>query len=83
MKEFLYFSATWCGPCLQLSPIMNELQRDGYIVRKVDVDSQPNLAPQYNVKTIPTVILLNNGQEVARQVGNSPKSTYINMWNNS
>ncbi len=83
MKEFLYFSATWCGPCLQLSPIMSELQREGYKVRKIDVDSDPNLPSQYNVKTIPTVILLNNGQEVARQVGNSPKSRYINMWNNS
>ena len=60
---------------------MSELQREGYKVRKIDVDSDLNLPSQYNVRNIPTVILLNNGQEVARQVGNSPKSRYINLWN--
>lgn len=83
MKEFLYFSATWCGPCLQLGPTMSSLQREGYNVRKIDVDSDPNLPSQYNVRNIPTVVLLKNGQEVARRVGNQTKDTYINMWNNS
>jgi thioredoxin 1 len=83
MKEFLYFSATWCGPCLQLGPIMNELQRDGYKVRKIDVDSDPNTPSQYNVRNIPTVVLLKNGREVARQVGNQTKSRYINLWEQS
>ena len=80
MKEFLYFSATWCGPCLQLSPMMSELQREGYNVRKIDIDQDPNTASQYNVRNIPMVVLLNNGNEVARQVGNSPKTRYIKLW---
>jgi thioredoxin 1 len=82
MKEFLYFSATWCGPCRTLGPVMNELQREGYNIRKIDVDSDPNMASQYNVRNIPTVVLIKNGQEVARQVGNHPKDTYNNIWNN-
>jgi thioredoxin 1 len=83
MKQFLYISAAWCGPCRMLGPTMNQLQQEGYSVRKVDADTESNIVQQYGVRNIPTVILLNNGQEVARQVGNSPKSTYINMWNNS
>ena len=83
MKEFLYFSATWCGPCRTLGPVMNELQREGYNIRKIDVDSDPNTPSQYNVRNIPTVVLLKNGQEVARQVGNQTKSRYINMWEQS
>jgi thioredoxin 1 len=82
MKEFLYFSAAWCGPCRTLGPVMNELQREGYNIRKIDVDSDPNMASQYNVRNIPTVVLIKNGQEVARQVGNHPKDTYNNIWNN-
>lgn len=82
MKEFLYFTASWCGGCRTLGPVMNELQREGYNIRKIDVDSDPNMASQYNVRNIPTVVLIKNGQEVARQVGNHPKDTYNNIWNN-
>jgi thioredoxin 1 len=80
MKEFLYFSASWCGPCLQLGPTMDQLSREGINVRKIDVDSNPALTSQYNIRNVPTVILIKNSQEIARQVGNQPKSYYNNLW---
>ena len=81
MKQFLYISAAWCGPCRMLGPTMNQLQQEGYSVRKVDADTESNIVQQYGVRNIPTVISLNNGKEVARKVGNNPKETYINLWN--
>ena len=80
MKEFLYFSAPWCGPCRMLGPTMSQLQQEGISVRKINVDESPELATQHNVRNVPTLILVNNGQEVARQVGNQPKSTYNSLW---
>ena len=76
-------SAGWCGPCKMLGPTMASLNSEGFAVDKVDVDSNPDLASQYGVRSIPTVILIKNGKEVSRKVGNQPKDTYINMWNNA
>ena len=81
MKQFLYISAAWCSPCRMLGPTMNQLQQEGYSVRKVDADAESNIVQQYGVRNIPTVILLNNGKEVARMVGNNSKDSYIKLWN--
>ena len=69
MKQFLYISAAWCGPCRMLGPTMNQLQQEGYSVRKVDADTESNIVQQYGVRNIPTVILVKNGQEVRRFTG--------------
>jgi len=76
--KYLYFSASWCGPCRTLWPIMNEVSQQ-IPVQKVDVDSEFELASQYNVRNVPTVVLLDNGQEVKRFVGVQPKETYLNV----
>lgn len=81
MKQLIYFSAVWCQPCRMLSPIMEELQSEGYNVQKVDVDANTELPQKYGVRNIPTVILTINGEEVARKVGASPKKTYLDMYN--
>ena len=77
MKQYLYFSAPWCGPCRTLGPIMenvNEIIR----VQKINVDEQSAMAQQYNVRSIPTVVLLENGQEVKRMIGVRNESEYLN-----
>ena len=61
MKKLLYFSADWCGPCKQLSPIMDELKSEGYPVQKIDADSNPEICQAFNVKNIPTVVLTIDG----------------------
>ncbi len=73
------FWATWCGPCKMLAPVMEELaaQYDGKVtVAKVDVDEEQDLAAQYGVMSIPTVVLFQDGREVERLVGYLPKERY-------
>jgi len=63
MKKFLYFSAAWCGPCRQLGPVMEQLSSQ-YPVRKIDVDTNQLLAQQYNIRNIPTVLLVDDDGDV-------------------
>lgn len=64
--ELLDFSATWCGPCKQMEPIVAQLVAQGYPVRKVDIDQQRDLAAKFRVQSVPCFVLLVNGQEVQR-----------------
>lgn len=68
------FWATWCGPCMRQAPIVEELAAEGYSVGKVDVDQQPELAGQYGVMSIPTLIVFKGGKEVQRVVGLTAKN---------
>lgn len=65
----LDFTATWCGPCQTMSPIIDRLAQQGYPVRKVDVDQQRELAQRFRINSMPTFVLLVNGREVMRQEG--------------
>lgn len=76
----MYFTAAWCGPCRQLGPVMNEVANE-VPVRKVDIDNEPTLAQQYGVRSVPTIMLVENGNEKERLVGVQPKSSYIQMYN--
>jgi thioredoxin 1 len=66
------FSATWCGPCKALSPIVEKLadELSGKVkVGKCDIDDSPNTAQQFGVRSVPTVMVFKNGQKVAQHVG--------------
>ena len=73
MKTAKYFSATWCGPCQTFKPIMNEIKSEGYYVEFIDIDNLSDLAQQYNVRSVPTVVIEENGVEVDRVVGMQTK----------
>ena len=74
------FWATWCGPCMMLSPVIAELAEElkGKVkVGKVNVDEQNELAMQYRVASIPTLLLFKNGELVKTSVGFMPKTEII------
>lgn len=64
--EILDFTATWCGPCQRISPLVSKLQRTGVPIRKVDADANRDVFQKYGVRTMPTFILVVDGEEVSR-----------------
>lgn len=71
------FSATWCGPCKMLAPILESVSEemgDRVSFYNIDVDECPELAQKYGVSSIPTLILLKDGKKVDMQVGFQPKN---------
>jgi thioredoxin-like negative regulator of GroEL len=68
MKKILYFSAAWCQPCKNFKPIMEQVSRE-LPVQFVDVDANPQLVAEYGIKSVPTVLIINNGQVSSRQAG--------------
>jgi len=79
--KYLYFSAEWCGPCKTLKPIMEEVSKQ-IPVSKIDIDSNPQYTVEYNVRSVPTVILVENtGKELSRSIGVHSLEHYINQYN--
>lgn len=67
------FFADWCGPCQMLAPVLEELNKEGGVkIVKINVDEVPELARQFRVMSIPTVMLFKNGQFVKKQLGYMP-----------
>ena len=77
----LDFWATWCGPCRMIAPILEEIaqEREDIIVGKVNVDEEPELANQFKIMSIPTLILMDKGQIVSQSVGAAPKNKILTM----
>jgi thioredoxin 1 len=66
MKQVIYFGAEWCGPCKSIKP---QLQAANLPIRYIDVDKSPQMAGDYLVRSIPTVVLVENGEVSKRVVG--------------
>ena len=73
------FYANWCGPCKMLSPIIDEIaeERDDIIVGKINVDSEPELAEKFGVFSIPTLVILKDGNVVHQSAGARPKAQIL------
>ena len=73
------FWAPWCGPCKMVGPIIEELAGEyecKALIGKCDVDENGDVAAEYGIRNIPTVLLFKNGELVDKQVGSAPKPTY-------
>jgi len=71
------FWAEWCGPCRAIAPLLEELAEasEGRVtLMKVNIDENPGLATRYNIRSIPTILFVKNGQVVDRVVGAAPKA---------
>jgi thioredoxin 1 len=80
MKKILYFSAGWCQPCKNFKPIMEQVSRE-LPVQFVDIDASPQLVAEYGIRSVPTIVILNNGQVSSRQAGVLTESQIKNLWN--
>lgn len=78
----VYFSATWCGPCNTMGPIMERVASDhqeSLTAIKVDVDEIPELAGQFGLRSVPTLLLFKDGKVIDGQVGSMPKEA-VSTW---
>ena len=77
----LDFFASWCGPCRMVGPILDEIaeEREDIKVCKVNIDEQPELAHRYRIMTIPTLMVLKDGNIVEQSVGAKPKHQILAM----
>jgi thioredoxin 1 len=80
MKEILYFSAPWCGPCRNFKPIMESVS-NSIPVRFINVDENPQLAAQYNVRSVPMLVFLKDGQEADKSIGVLTEAQVKDKWN--
>ena len=74
------FYADWCGPCKMMSPVIDEIaeEKNNIKVCKLNVDDAQDIAVKYNVMSIPTIIILKNGQGIKRFIGVTSKDNILN-----
>lgn len=81
MRNIYYITAGWCSGCKQLNPIMEQIGKH-IQVNKIDVEYEPDVQRKFNVQSVPTVILVENEQEIKRFVGTKSYEQVLN-WINS
>jgi len=78
------FYATWCGPCKMMSPLLEQVSKDvgdSARILKIDIDNNRNVATQYGIRSVPTLILFKEGKQVWRQSGVPPKNLIVESVN--
>lgn len=75
------FWAPWCGPCRMVGPIIEEIaeEREDIKVVKINVDEEQELAGQYQIMSIPTLLVIKNGEETTRSLGARPKNQILEL----
>lgn len=78
-KVLIDFFAEWCGPCRMVSPIVDEIAEENpqWLVAKVNVDEEPELAEAFGVASIPTLVVMENGKIVSQSSGARPKAQIL------
>ena len=79
-KDFILvdFYADWCGPCRMIAPFLEEIQSEINIdIVKINIDESPNIASEYNVMSIPTLVIFKKGEKISVNVGAASKARLI------
>jgi len=81
-KVLLDFWASWCGPCRMVAPILDEIAQENeeVVIGKVDVDEERELAMQFGITSIPTLVLMEGGKPVATAIGYRPKADIVKQF---
>jgi thioredoxin 1 len=84
VKHVLYFTADWCNPCKKVKPIVEELNKEQIIARFfiIDVDEELEMASDFEVRSIPTFVLIKDNQEIARTTGAKTKEQLLEFISN-
>lgn len=82
-KVLIDFYADWCGPCRMVSPLVDEIAEENpqYLVGKINVDEEPELAQAFGVATIPTLVVMSGGRIVSQSSGARPKQQILDLLN--
>jgi thioredoxin 1 len=80
MKQALYFTASWCGPCKMIKPKIEALKAEGLSIQIVDVDQNPSMPQTMGIRNVPTIVLMENGTPKQRMVGNSINTETIKQF---
>lgn len=77
----LDFYADWCGPCRMVSPLVDEIAKENpqFLIGKINVDSEPELAQEFGVASIPTPVVMKNGEIISQSAGAKPKLQILKM----
>ena len=80
-KVLIDFWATWCGPCRMIAPFVEEIaeEREDIVVGKIDVDEERDLAIQFGIVSIPTLIVMENGEKKGQMLGFRPKADILKL----
>jgi thioredoxin 1 len=81
MRKLIAFKAAWCGPCKMLTPILKQLQTEGYDIEMVDVDEETAKAQKNNVLSIPTLDFFQDGVKYRRVLGFQTKDKLLEYFN--
>lgn len=80
MTEFYYFSTTWCGPCKVFKPVVQQVVADnGIPMQFIDAEQSPDLAAKFNVRSVPTIVVVKDGSVVFNRSGQLPKTQLANI----
>ncbi|MER5173600.1 thioredoxin domain-containing protein [Thioclava sp. GXIMD2076] len=82
--KVLRFWATWCRPCIALEPVFNEVaaeMKDSAGFAEIDIDKAPEIAGTFGIRSVPTVVIMKDGQPVDMVVGLNPKAKYVKAVN--
>jgi thioredoxin 1 len=84
MKSILYFTADWCQPCKKVKPIVEELNREYFpgIFQIVDVDIENEMAKTFEIRSVPTFILFEDGKEINKIIGSQTKQSLLEFIGN-